>query len=417
MKLLDKYNRISLVITILVIVVTGIVYYFTISYILTDQVDKDLVVEENEIFEYVTINKRLPQVFKSDDLKISFRPVTYNTVKRSFADVEYWNDKDGRRESGRRLISSVKVNGKYYRIIIIESKVETEYLIQLIFLITLGIIFVLIVVLVVINRLVIRNLWLPFYDMLAQIKLFNLTDRNSITNLQTNIEEFKDMNQEISAMSARVRQDYQELKKFVENAAHELMTPIAVMNSKLDTLIQTSNLSERQGELITDVYATVAKLTRLNKAMLLLTKIENKLMNEQQEQVPIQTAVAALLSEFNEIFLSKNLRVHTQLTDPGITMSKVLLDILLNNLLTNAVRHNIANGEIFLSLDKNALTIQNTGKPQELDELMIFQRFYKSPESEGSGLGLTLARQICKNYGFTLSYSFHQNRHVFMVSF
>ena len=416
MKLLDKYNRISLIVTILVIVITGIVYYFTISYILTDQVDKDLVVEENEIFEYVTINKRLPQVFKSDGLKIQFQLITRDTVQRTFADVKYWDDKVHERESGRSLISSVKLNGNYYRITIIESKVETEDLIQLIFLITLGIILVLILVLFVINRVVIRNLWLPFYDMLAQIKLFNLTDRNSITVLQTNIEEFKDMNQEISSMSARVRQDYQELKKFTENAAHELMTPIAVMNSKLDTLIQTSNLSERQGELITDVYATVAKLTRLNKAMLLLTKIENKLIDE-QEQVNIKTAVEAILSEFHEIFFNKNLQVATQLADTGIRMSKVLVEILLNNLLTNAIRHNINNGEIYVSLNKNALIIQNTGKLQVLDQQMIFQRFYKSPESEGSGLGLTLARQICENYGFTLSYSYHQDRHTFIVSF
>jgi len=416
MKLLDKYNRISLTISVLVIVITGFVYYFTISYILTRQVDKDLEVEENEIFEYVTINGRLPQVFKSDDLKIRFQPVKNNTVKRSFADVKYWNDKDHERESGRSLISSVKVNGNYYRINIIESKVETEDLIRLIFLITLGIIFILILVLVITNRLIIRNLWRPFYDMLAQIKLFNLTDKNSITELPTNVDEFKDMNHEISAMSARVRQDYQELKKFVENAAHELMTPIAVMNSKLDTLIQTSNLSERQGELITDVYATVAKLTRLNKAMLLLTKIENKLINE-QEQVEIKAAVELAVIEFHEIFLSKNITVNAQLADTGISMSKVLLDILLNNLLTNAVRHNITNGEIYLSLDKNTFTIQNTGKPLALDEQMIFQRFFKSPESEGSGLGLTLARQICENYGFSLYYSYGQNLHTFTVSF
>ena len=414
--MLDKYNRISLTISVLVIVITGFVYYFTISYILTSQVDKDLEVEENEIFEYVTINGRLPQVFKSDDLKIRFQPIKNNNVKRSFADVKYWNDKDRERESGRSLVSSVKVNGNYYRINIIESKVETEDLIRLIFLITLGIIFVLILVLVITNRLIIKNLWLPFYDMLAQIKLFNLTDKNSITELPTNIEEFKDMNHEISAMSARVRQDYQELKKFVENAAHELMTPVAVMNSKLDTLIQTSNLSERQGELITDVYATVAKLTRLNKAMLLLTKIENKLIDE-QEQVDIKTAVELAVIEFHEIFLSKNIKVNAQLADTGISMSKVLLDILLNNLLTNAVRHNIANGEIYLSLDKNTFTIQNTGKPLALDEQMIFQRFFKSPESEGSGLGLTLAKQICENYGFSLHYSYGKNLHAFTVSF
>ncbi|MES2375694.1 MAG: HAMP domain-containing sensor histidine kinase [Bacteroidota bacterium] len=416
MKLLDKYNRISLITTILVIIITGVVYYFTISYILTAQVDKDLVVEENEIFDYVKVNQKLPQIFKSDDLKIIFKPAGNETVQRQFINLNYWNDKDHDRESGRSLISSVLVNGTKYHITIIQSTVETEDLIQLIFLITLGIILMLIVVLIIINRLVIRNLWLPFYNMLAQIKLFNLTDHNTISGLQTNIEEFKDMNEEISAMSTRVRRDYEELKSFIENAAHELMTPIAVMNSKLDTLIQTSNFSEKQGELINDVYNTVGKLTRLNKAMLLLTKIENKLIND-QEQVSIKTATEDALSQFQEIFAGKELKLHSQLGDVQTSASKAVLDILLNNLLTNAVRHNIPDGDIYVTLNEKELIIKNTGKPDPLDTQQIFQRFHKAPESEGSGLGLTLARQICENYGLTLTYSYAQNLHVFTVGF
>ncbi|MGF7078459.1 sensor histidine kinase [Mucilaginibacter sp. UYCu711] len=416
MKLLDKYNRISLITTILVIIITGVVYYFTISYILTDQVDKDLLVEENEIFDYVKANRQLPQIFKSEDLKITFKPAGKKPIQRQFININYWNEKDHDHESGRGLISSVMVNGINYRINIIESKVETEDLIQLIFLITLGIILILIVVLIVINRLVIRNLWLPFYDMLAQIKLFNLTDHDTINGLQTNIEEFKDMNQEISAMSTRVRQDYQELKSFIENASHELMTPIAVMNSKLDTLIQTSNLTEKQGALINDVYNTVGKLTRLNKAMLLLTKIENKLIND-QEQVIVKVAVEDALSEFQEIFAGKQLTLHSQLEDVQTSTSKVVLDILLNNLLTNAVRHNLRGGDIFITLAGRELVISNTGKPVALDTQQIFQRFHKAPESEGSGLGLTLARQICENYGLNLTYSYTQTRHTFTVGF
>jgi signal transduction histidine kinase len=416
LKLLDKYNRISLITTILVIIITGFVYYFTIRYILTDQVDRSLLEEEREIFDYVQANHRLPQVFNSEDLKIAFKPVGKEPVKRQFINTTYWSEKDHDNESGRGLISSVMVNGVNYHITIIASTVETEDLIQLIFLITLGIILVLILVLVVINRLVIRNLWLPFYDMLAQIKLFNLTDHDSINGLQTNIEEFKDMNQEISAMSTRVRQDYQELKSFIENASHELMTPIAVMNSKLDTLIQTSNLTEKQGELINDVYNTVGKLTRLNKAMLLLTKIENKLIND-QEQVPVKTAIEDALNEFQEIFAGKELHLHSQLEDVQASVSKSVLDILLNNLLTNAVRHNVPGGDISVTLSGRELIVSNTGKPGALDTQQIFQRFNKAPESEGSGLGLTLARQICENYGLGLTYSYAQNRHTFTVGF
>jgi signal transduction histidine kinase len=416
MRLLDKYNRISLMITVMVIVVTGFVYYFTISYILTGQVDQDLLVEEHEIFDYVKSNQKLPQVFKSENLKIHFEQIGKDTVQRKFVDINYPHSKENDMEAGRELISTVHVKGAIYRISIVESKVETEDLIRLIFFITLGIILLLIVALVIINRLVIRNLWKPFYDILQQIKLFNLTDTNGIATTPTEIDEFKDMNQEISAMSARVRQDYRELKNFVENASHELMTPIAVMNSKLDTLIQTSDLTERQGELIGDVYNTVAKLTRLNKAMLLLTKIENKLIAG-QEQISVKQAIDNTLSEFQEILAAKNLQLHLDLSPTDQTLSKTLLDILLNNLLSNAVRHNLPGGDIYITLKQQALSIQNTGKPDALDGDTIFQRFQKSAESEGSGLGLTLARQICENYGLTLTYEFKKDLHTFTVEF
>lgn len=414
MKLLDKYNRISILVTILVIVVTGFVYYFTISYILTNQVDKDLAVEENEIFDYVKFNHRLPQVFKSADLKIHFQPIGQNTVPRKFKNTPYWDERDREEESGRELLSWVKVNETNYSITIIESKVETEDLIRMIFFITLGIVLLLIIVIVTVNRLLIRNLWRPFYEILGQIKLFNLTDQNSIKNLKTAIVEFQDMNHEISAMTVRVRHDYLELKDFVENAAHELMTPIAVMNSKLDTLIQSSNLTERQGVLINDMYGTMTKLTRLNKAMLLLTKIENKLIND-QEYLDLKKAIESTCSEFQDMATDRDLVLKINLTDVWITISHTLLDILLANLIGNAIRHNKTGGEISITLTNEALIIKNTGKYGALDEHAIFQRFYRSPESEGSGLGLTQAWQICQNCGFKLQYSYDEVWHVFTI--
>lgn len=416
MKLLDKYNRISLLTTILVIIITGIIYYFTISYILTGQVDKDLVVEENEIFDYVRLNHKLPQVFKSDDLKIHFQPIADSAVKRQFINTRYLDEQDREREAGRGLISSVSVQGVNYRITIIESKVKTEDLIRVIFFITLGIILVLMLVLVIINRLVIKNLWQPFYQMLRQIKLFNLTDHNSITTLDTAIEEFKDMNQEVTAMSLRVSRDYQELKSFVENAAHELMTPLAVMNSKLDTLMQSGELTNRQGALIGEVYAMVSKMKKLNKSMLLLSRIENRLIHE-QDTLDLKQKVNDILNDFQELFIAKQLKLSTNLQDVTVVMNKDLADILLNNLLGNAIRHNYPGGDINVLLNNNTLTVANTGKAEALENTLIFQRFHKSNDSEGTGLGLTLSREICESYGFKLTYSYQQNRHTFTVHF
>jgi len=194
MKLLDKYNRVTLITTVIVMMITGIIYYQTISWILTNQVDKDLVVEENEVFDYVKLNHHLPQVFKSDDQQISFYATPANSITRQFLNTDYYNVNEKGNESGRGLISSVTVNGKYYKILIVESKVETEELIRIIFFITIGVILLLLVVLLIINRLLLNRLWQPFYMIMRDLKLFNVTDTNDLQKVDSHIDEFEELN-------------------------------------------------------------------------------------------------------------------------------------------------------------------------------------------------------------------------------
>lgn len=416
MKLLDRYNRVSLLTTISMIVIAGIVYYFTISFILTNQVDKDLLVEENEIFDYVGLNHSLPQVFKSDDLKIHFTAIPDETITRKITDSHFYDDQEHEDEAARMLTSSVKVGAQVYRINIVESTVETEYLIRMIFLITLGLIFILLVVLLLINRTLMRKLWEPFYETLRQIKLFNLADRNGIYQVDTRIDEFQDLNREVTAMSQRVLQDYQSLKSFTENASHELMTPLAVIISKLETLMQDSDVTERQGALIAEAYQTVDRLKKLNRSMLLLSRIENKLMHD-VEDIDLSEAVRQKITEFQELLADKQIVIREELEPHHIRLNRGLLNIMLNNLLGNAIQHNRAGGRIVAQLHHNQLSFCNTGAPASLSQQTIFQRFYKSPESEGTGLGLTLVKQICDNYGFSLSYIFEDQLHCFKVVF
>ncbi|MGY0036174.1 histidine kinase dimerization/phospho-acceptor domain-containing protein [Pedobacter sp. NJ-S-72] len=143
----------------------------------------------------------------------------------------------------------------------------------------------LLISLTVVNRFILNSLWRPFYEILKQLKAFNLADKNEFLVQNTQIDEFQELNQSVISMSTRVRRDYIELKSFTDNASHEMMTPLAVINSKLDTLIQTEALSDRQGELIEDVYLAVNKLSRLNQSLLLLAKIENNLIKDEEDIV------------------------------------------------------------------------------------------------------------------------------------
>jgi len=402
--------------TILVIVMAGFIYYFTISYILTGQVDKELDVEENEIFEYVKLNHALPHVFKSGDLKIHFTAVSNEPITRNFRDSRFYDEDEHGEESGRTLTSSVKLGTQNYRIEITESKVETEDLIRLIFFITLGIIFVLLTFLLLVNRFLMGRLWKPFYEILGAIKLFNLADRNGIHPVNTRIDEFRDLNVEVTAMSQRVLRDYQSLKGFVENAAHELMTPLAVINSKLDTLVQVSEMTEKQGMLISEVYDTVGKLKKLNRSMLMLSRIENKLIAE-HELIDLAQFIRNKVNEFQELLADRGITIRENLSPCQITINHDLLTVLLNNLMGNAIQHNRPGGKIHIQLDQEGFSFSNTGTNGALNEQQILQRFYKSPESEGSGLGLTLIKEICDSYGFRFRYEFRDEMHCFEIQF
>jgi two-component system, OmpR family, sensor histidine kinase QseC len=428
MKLLAKYNRVNLVTTIVVMLITGFIYYQAISLILTKQLDKDLMVEENEIYEYVTLNHQLPQVFESTDQQISFTEAKPGSVVRRFINTVYRNKKEvdehekKRRghideyESGRGLISFVEVGGKYYQTLIVESKVETEYQIKIIFAITVGVISLLLITLYISNRLLLNRLWQPFYNLLKELRVFNVADNKDIPQLYTDIDEFKELNLAIVLMSSRVKSDYKDLKTFTENASHELLTPIAVINSKLDTLIQTDNFSPQQSKLLNDLYSAVSKLARLNQSMLLLVKIENRLVEDNQ-LINLRLSIEEMATQFEEIFHDKALKVNCVLNDKELRASSYLVDILLNNLLSNAIRHNYKGGEINIKLTNEQLLIQNTGTSAPLQNEQIFTRFHKSSDSEGSGLGLTISRQICENLKFKLEYTFEGIYHTFTVRF
>lgn len=308
------------------------------------------------------------------------------------------------------------VGPQLYKITVIQSTVETEDLIEDVFLITLILIFILVIALFLSNRLILRRMWQPFYTILNQLKVFNLAEDKTVASVPSTIDEFTELDQAVGIMATKAKDDYLNLKAFTENAAHELMTPISVINSKLDTLVQTGQFSDPQSKLLNDIYNTVARLTRLNKSMLLLTKIENGLIHDQQI-VNLKELLRTSFYQYEELLGSLNIKLITQLADCEVSASLLLMEVLVNNLLSNAIRHNLPGGTISVVLDQQQLRISNTGKDGRIDIERVFKRFQKSSASEGIGLGLTICRQICNNYGFDLQYQFSENSHQFTVNF
>ena len=417
MKLLSKYYRVNITATIIVVLVSSVFYYFLIHQVLLEQLDDALQVEEQEITVHVKQNNSLPQPSYYHDQQVIFFELT-GPVDRKFSTVKIYSNEEKEYITTRQLIFSIKVADKTYKVNILKSQEETEDLVKLILLITLIIVLLLLIILFLVNRFLLSRLWKPFNSTIDELKKFNLSGKEKPQLKDSSINEFKELNEAVTIMAGHVSREYNTLKVFTENASHEMQTPLAVINSKLDVLIQDESINEQQMNQLQGIYQALDRLSKLNYSLLLLTRIGNNQFT-QTENIPLDKIVKEKLIQFEELTESRRLKVTTDITPAIICCNKELLDILLNNLLNNAIRYNLENGEIFILVSTNKMVIANSSSIQALDEKLVFQRFYRhnDTQQEGNGLGLSIVKQICSVAGFSIEYLYQDSRHQFHIHF
>ncbi len=228
--------------------------------------------------------------------------------------------------------------------------------------------------------------------------------------MPTRISEFRALNKAIAAMTDKIHRDYTSLKEFTENASHEIQTPLAIIKNKLELLIQDENLAEEQALHIKAVYDAASRLSKLNQVLLLLTKIEHHQFIE-KERINLSNLLTNQLDHYQELISARNLELVTDIA-PGISifMNPMLAEILITNLLSNTIKHNIPNGEIRIILSNGTLSIQNPGNPPSQKTEMLFDRFKKGTSNTDSlRLGLFLVKTICETQQLRIHYSFQKS--------
>lgn len=296
---------------------------------------------------------------------------------------------------------------------------EDRYLIiGIVTMLTMLFFLLLIVGFVLINRRISKRLWQPFYNSLAKIKSFNLDKQQTVVFEETDIDEFSELNQSLNKLIAGNIAVYNQQKEFADNASHELQTPLAIIQSKLDLLLQSKLLTNEQYELIEDANKALSRVARINKNLLLLTKIENSQFMD-KEVIDLSGLLESTLVLFSNFSDDKDLVLEIDIP-PGITVegNKILVEILLNNLITNAIRYTANNDSISIVLSDRKLSVANSGTTA-LQHEQLFKRFGTTTSSitRGTGLGLSLVKQICQRYGWEVDYDFRNMRHTFSVHF
>jgi signal transduction histidine kinase len=309
-------------------------------------------------------------------------------------------------------------NGKYYELQIVSSMVEEDDLIEDLFYAIVWLYIVLLASVLIINNVLLRKIWKPFYTILDKLKNFRLGSNESFSTAKTNVSEFNILNETVSSLLQRNIAIFNSQKQFIENASHELQTPLAISINKLELLTEKNSLSDDQLQEISTVIESLERLTRLNKTLLLLSRIENRQF-PQEMSVNFNDLALRLASAFGDLSEFKSVKIFIDQPATCIyTLNAELAEILLSNLIKNAILHNYPDGSVTVTINTTGISVTNTSHTGALDPSHIFDRFYKNSSAKNStGLGLAIVKSIADYYGYIIHYSYTHQQHTFFIQF
>ncbi|NGM66956.1 sensor histidine kinase [Sphingobacterium sp. SGR-19] len=268
-----------------------------------------------------------------------------------------------------------------------------------------------------INELVLRRAWRPFRIILENLNLYRFGKKEDLQPVSTNIVEFNQLDEEINRMWKRNEEVFDEQKRFIENAAHELQTPLAVTINKLEMLMEDESLTESQLTQLANSKSSLRRLVNLNKALLMLSRIENKQYKD-VKRISLNHIIEEISSDFQDFLSFKDITLEIETHGNfDVSMNKDLAVVLISNLFRNAIRYNIKGGKIIVNIRQNHLLVANTGNQVILNREKIFNRFHKgTQDSQSNGLGLAIVKSIVDTYPeLSIDYRFEKNMHVFSL--
>lgn len=416
MKLINRYNLYLVPLLMVLFIISSITGFFFIKNVLQNELDEQLLRSRSRIEKYVLQQQQLPNIESFDGMEMYISKTTAGFKDTGISSASQYIPEQKKMHLSRKMVFTILFKSQLYTITILKPLEGTRHLTKLIALITVFTVFMMLLLLLLVNRQLLKRLWKPFYDSLLHIGSFKISQGEHLQFPGTSIEEFNLMNNHFTKVAENARQEYNSLKEFSENASHEIQTPLAVIHSKLDLLVQGDDMTERQSDIINTVYTSVQKLSKIQDSLLLLTKIDNRQF-EENSIVQVNKELWIKQQQFHIFWENKNIHHHNMLGACTVNCNKELMEVLLNNLFTNATRHNIKNGKVEIKSGPSYFEIWNTGINEPLDSEKLFKRFYKNTtQATGTGLGLSIIQRICEVSSINVQYRFSQNMHGFCFS-
>ncbi|MCB0643834.1 MAG: HAMP domain-containing histidine kinase [Phaeodactylibacter sp.] len=271
-----------------------------------------------------------------------------------------------------------------------------------------------------ITNLRIRRIRKELFQILRTLESFRIDEPapGPVEFVPTRYSLFRELQDYLINLIRRIQLDYTSNKQFTENAAHELQTPLAVIKGHIELLLQSPNIGEKEYDALGVILQNTNRLSKINQALILLTKIEHKRFQDEQ-LLDFKALLEEVLVNFKDTLRMYRLEFSTAYEEPlNYSMSKTLAEILLTNLIKNAIRHNLEDGYIRILLKDRLFQIENSGRPMEGDPKDLFKRFKRCSNTEESlGLGLSIVKRICTLYHLQIDYEVTGQNHRISIQF
>lgn len=414
--------RLSLALLI-VLTVWTVFFYFTMIDEINDEVDDALEDYSETIIIRSLAGKELPSKNDGTNNSYSIRPITREEAGQ-YPAIEYYDAdiyiKEKEETEPARVLRTIFADkdDNYFLLEVSTPSFEKEDLREAVANWILFLYIVLLVTLLTVSIWVFYRSLRPLYALLHWLDSYLPGKQHEPVPNDTHIPEFRRLNEAAAQAVERSEQLFKQQKQFIGNASHELQTPLAVCNNRIEWLLDNTELTEEQMEELFKTKHTLNYIVRLNRSLLFLSRIDNGQFTDSRP-VEINSIVKRLLDDYKEIF--SHHKVQISLEEQGrltITMNETLAEALVSNLLKNAFIHNKEQGHVRVTIQTNSLTLANTGQTEPLDSEHIFERFYQgSKKKESTGLGLAIAEAICRQYGLHISYRYQNKEHIFRLQF
>lgn len=414
MKLINKISLIYILNTVIVFAVGMVAIYLAVEYVVSEQVDGKLVDIAKETA--VMIERGAP--VENSPLVSVKETSRFEKIRPPFKDTLIYLESEKEYEDFWQYTTIKNIKYKFYRISVRTSLIEKEDLFSTIFLIMAATFALLLIVLFFVNRKSTKKIFNPFYKNLRKLEAFSLHDNKSLEPEESSIEEFKELNNSLMTLSDKALKEYNSLKEFTEDLSHELQTPVAIIKSKLELVLQKEIEDADVVGFLQAAYRNITRLDKLNRSLILLAKLETRELFI-SGKINLAEKVKKAAEDFSEIAQMKKIKLETTI-DTGFEpeINENLLDIILVNLISNAVKHNVEEGEITLDLTGSMLTIKNTGKEPKQKPENYFERFSYDDKLENSlGLGLAITKKICALYNYKIEYTYNKPFHTITLNF